>query len=133
MEEEEFKRVDDKNIHITINSTYKRTPELESMLADLALHVEGVCNVLQKEIDDKLEEITHPGGRNIEKMEVEVKALKFLVNDAVGLVMNTFKAGFGIEAYTHDKKMAKLILDKVNNGLEKEEDEHKEEEEDEQI
>ena len=115
-EEEDFNRVDDENINVTISSTYKRTPELEGMLADLALHVETVCNLLQKEIDDRLEEITHPGGKNIDKMEVETEALKFLVNDMTGLVMDTFKAGFGIEAYAKDKKMAKLILDKVEEA-----------------
>jgi len=30
--------------------------------------------------------------------------------------MDTFKAGFGIEAYAKDKKMAKLILDKVEEA-----------------
>ena len=116
MNEEDFKRTDDENIHFTLNSSYKRTPELEGMLADIAIQVMSVCNILQKEIDDKLEEITCPDGHNIEKMEVEPKALKFLVNDAVGLVMDTFKQGFGFEAYAHDKKMAKLIVDKIDKG-----------------
>lgn len=116
MNEEDFKRTDEKYIHIDIKSSYKRTPELEGMLADLAIHVMSICNLLQDEIDQQLEEITHPGGHDIEKMEVEPKALKFLVNDAVGLVMDTFKQGFGFEAYAHDKKMTKLIAEKIDNG-----------------
>lgn len=116
MNEEDFKRIDDENIYIAFESTYKRTPELESMLADIAIQVEGICNLLRKEIDDRLEEITCPGGRDIEKMEVETEALKFLVNDMTGLIMDTFKAGFGIDAFAQDKKMAKLILGKVEGA-----------------
>ena len=113
MEEEKFERVDKENIYIASDATYKRTPEFESFLADIALQVETICRLLQKEVDNKLEEITSPDGLTISEMTVKPDALKALVNDAVGLVFDTFKCGFGFEAYKSDKKMNKLLLAKI--------------------